>query len=277
MENQLACISLTLGCPSQETHKLIHKHPNYILHIQLVPGEITNPAITRTLSCPASATFASLHRAIQIAFGWATTHTYDFVVKDPTYVAPQETIEEYIQRQMARDNAHITGRPVPDPGPRQFLLRVAERPEGDGAFGAIDRMHERDRQHPRTPECMSHMIKLHTVFDDEKYKNHELEYMYDFGDHWAHVIQVVGRADTTSKFVCTDGEGHGCAEDAGGTTGWEELKSAYTAGHPNKEQREKMKWFETSASNRDTAGLKGPKVRSWPKTKVNSLLADLGI
>src|SRR5579859_5353788 len=91
---------------------------------------------------------------------------------------------------------------LPDPSPRQFLLRITDPPV-DSLFGTVDRMHEHDRQHPGTPECMSHMIKLHTVFDNDKYKNHKLEYMYDFGDHWAHVIQVVGRADTTSRFVCT--------------------------------------------------------------------------
>src|SRR6266536_5631250 len=69
----------------QESHKAFHKRPNYLLEIRLSSSDISNPPITRTISCPANATFQSLHHAIQIAFGWSTTHTYDFVIKDPSY------------------------------------------------------------------------------------------------------------------------------------------------------------------------------------------------
>ncbi|KAH6646856.1 hypothetical protein BKA67DRAFT_492296, partial [Truncatella angustata] len=63
-------------------HKLSCKSENFILKICLCPTELTDPPIHRTLSCPANATFASLHTAIQTAFEWANNHCYDFVVKD---------------------------------------------------------------------------------------------------------------------------------------------------------------------------------------------------
>ncbi|TVY58731.1 Uncharacterized protein LCER1_G002034 [Lachnellula cervina] len=62
------------------THKAECKRQNYILKIDLHPRFITNPRVTRTLSCPATATFASLHQALSIAFGWANTHIYEFEV-----------------------------------------------------------------------------------------------------------------------------------------------------------------------------------------------------
>ncbi|KAF2742703.1 hypothetical protein M011DRAFT_390341, partial [Sporormia fimetaria CBS 119925] len=67
-------------------HKANCIRPNYILHIALCPGEITDPQITRTLSVPASTTFTTLHRALQIAFNWSGKHAYDFIVRDPEYV-----------------------------------------------------------------------------------------------------------------------------------------------------------------------------------------------
>jgi hypothetical protein len=67
---------------------------NYVLEVHLRPGDIEDPAIWRTLSCPAIATFEQLHRALQVAFGWATTHTYDFKVRDPDYEAEDEDEED---------------------------------------------------------------------------------------------------------------------------------------------------------------------------------------
>jgi Plasmid pRiA4b ORF-3-like protein len=262
----------------QESHKSSHKRPNYLLHIQLCPDDIDDPPIIRTLSCPASATFETLHKAIQIAFGWASTHTYDFVVKDPTYdlELDQPDAETVIKRLMSRQQAQRGG-PAPDPGMRQFILRIVEKqPEGPMAmFGAVDRMHVYHRQHPNTIEKLSYQMRLHTIFEDPAYNGHEIGYCYDFGDSWNHAIRVIGRPDTTDWVWCTGGEGHGCAEDAGSTPGWNALKEAYAASRPNKEQKEKMEWFETKASNRDPRGLRGNRVREWDMTEVNDFLSDL--
>jgi hypothetical protein len=55
---------------------------------------------------------------------------------------------------------------------------------------------------------------------------------------------------------------------------WESLKEAHRAMNPTQDQRMSMNWFGGVASNSDSAGLKGSKIRSWPKTRVNAELAD---
>jgi len=99
------------------------------------------------------------------------------------------------------------------------------------------------------------IVKMYEVLDKPVYKDKSYEYDYDFGDCWTHDITIVGRKPATDIFMCTDGEGHGAAEDAGGVHGWGNLKAAYKAQRPNKEQRDKMKWFEELASNRDSRGF----------------------
>src|SRR5689334_1351398 len=65
------------------SHKGGCVRPNYIIEFHLAPAQITNPPVTRTLSCPAHVVFYVLHLALQTAFGWATTHSFDFAVMDP--------------------------------------------------------------------------------------------------------------------------------------------------------------------------------------------------
>lgn len=125
------------------------------------------------------------------------------------------------------------------------------------------------------PEKESTEIQLFQVFDDPQYRGLPLEYEYDFGDGWSHEITLVGRQDPTQLFMCTDGEGHGCAEDVGGSGGWEDLKAAYRASRPTKGQREHMTWYETFASNGDADGLGGGRDRVWAKETINNQLAEM--
>ncbi len=118
-------------------------------------------------------------------------------------------------------------------------------------------------------------VKLYEVLDDARYQECPLQYEYDFGDAWKHTMEIIGREEPTEVFKCTDGEGHGVAEDAGSTSGWKELKEAYRATNPTKEQREKMKWFETQASNADPKGLKNRRDRIWGNDRVNKMLAQI--
>ena len=90
-----------------------------------MPGDIENPAILRTLSCPAVATFEQLHQALQIAFGWATTHTYDFTVKDPDY-EPEEH-EEDVASYIQRITASYQGGQQSSTAPRENLLRITAK------------------------------------------------------------------------------------------------------------------------------------------------------
>ena len=256
---------------------------NYRLKIDLEPEDITNPRITRTLSCPANATFHDLHRAIQVAFSWATTHTYDFKIKDPQAEKQEPPdILTFIKRKMEVDQRQFTADtsdPYWDASGERMLLRLVEdrdtQPSAILGLPAIDSMFDSHRKHRETPEKSSVQMRLWQVFDDPTFAGLPMEYEYDFGDCWEHQITIIGRDDPKEYFNCVDGTGHSCAEDVGSKSGWKTLTAAYRAANPNGEQREKMAWYETQCSNGDRDGLRGNRARDWPKAGVNRRLMDL--
>ncbi|TVY90517.1 Uncharacterized protein LAWI1_G004397 [Lachnellula willkommii] len=235
------------------THKAECKRQNYILKIDLHPRFITNPRVTRTLSCPAAATFASLHQALIVAFGWANTHIYEFDVFNHSDVR-------------GRESRFSGGEPM------FKIMEIIE--DFDEAFDESD--YESDDESSGSSNPDSAKVTLLDILDDPKTKGKTIHYCYDFGDGWEHVISCTGRADATAQFVCLDGEGHGCAEDVGGYIGWQELLEAYDAEKPTKKQKESMSWFETQASNKDAEGLRGEKKWRWDKDKINTVLNELG-
>ncbi|KAI0456668.1 MM3350-like domain-containing protein [Xylaria acuta] len=241
------------------THKQTCRRPNYVIRFQVCPGHIKNPAVARVLSCPADATFYDLHLALQTAFGWATTHSFDFGVLDPEYSPSQDWDSMFQNMALGTDpNA-----------PRQYLFRVFDPVKGS-MFSGIDRMHEGPRKHPNTPEKSAKKYKLYQLLDDAKWQGQKLIYTYDFGDGWEHHLEIKSREDPTNDFVCLDGSGHPIAEDCGGAHGWQDIKAAYRASDPiTAKQREKRKWFEREASNRDPRGLAGGRVNAFDKDKVN--------
>ena len=152
------------------------------------------------------------------------------------------------------------------------LLRIVD----PDAREHIDYMHAMHRRHKNTPEKKANRLKLYQVLDDPAYSNAPMQYEYDFGDCWEHLITHVSRAEKAMDyFQCKAGEGHGVAEDVGSATGWEELKLAYRSSRLSQDQKEKMDWFENLASNEDRHGLDNGGDRMWPKTKVKSRLAEL--
>lgn len=133
-------------------HKDLCVRPNYLLKFQLCPGNITNPDVVRVLSCPSNATFHDLHSALQLAFSWASTHSFDFRILDPDYEEPEFSIESIQAMFMSGLSAD---------SPRENLLRIVEKGvSGRMALFQVDRMHEKQRKHPRTAEKDSHKTKL---------------------------------------------------------------------------------------------------------------------
>ena len=260
------------------THKSVCKRQNYLLKVHLCPDDISDPQVFRTLSCPADATFEDLHEALQIAFGWASTHTYDFKVKDPVAEAANAAEHANLTKEQSMlkliETITTTGAP---PGGVPNLLRIVEDdlrgPGGVLGGKGIDFMHNGQRQHVRTPEKKSSTVKLRDVLDKPEYMDKPLEYEYDFGDCWEHAISLEGRGEGTAFFRCLDGEGHYVAEDVGSWRGWNKLKMAYRAQRPSGEQREQMRWFEQMASNRDMQGLGNGRDRIWAKGSINRRLA----
>jgi hypothetical protein len=102
---------------------------------------------------------------------------------------------------------------------------------------SLDMIYMKLATHPATPEVSSTKITLAKVFENKEYKNAEIDYEYDFTSRWRHYIAIVGRTDADERFMCTDGEGHGAAEDCGSQTGWEELKKAYRTPNPRSSRR----------------------------------------
>ncbi|KAE9971120.1 hypothetical protein BLS_002770 [Venturia inaequalis] len=253
-----------------ETHKTTCRRPNYILHFHLAPDDIQDPAVTRTLSCPSTATFDDLHEALQIAFGWANTHAYDFAVFDPDCEEETGTpdLTDFIRRLQGGTT---------DSDPREFLLRISAKETNPGMMMMkVDKMHEGRRKHPRTVEKVAQRTKLWQILDDAKYTGQDMEYHYDFGDGWNHEITLKGREKATDRFTCLEGTGHGVAEDVK-KDGWEELKEAYRTNRPNQEQKEKRHWYEYQSSNGNPAGLGGGKEFEWDKSAVDGRLAHLRI
>jgi hypothetical protein len=145
---------------SWPSHKAQCKRQNYIIKFHLCPGEIKDPEVIRTLSCPATATFDELHQALQVAFQWFSTHTYDFAIPDPEYRMP-ETMEETLAQMMAQFNPESAATL-----PRQNLLRVVN--PSKQMF--VDMGSERRRKHPNTIEKKAHQYKLYQFFEDQQYQ-----------------------------------------------------------------------------------------------------------
>jgi hypothetical protein len=97
--------------------------------------------------------------------------------------------------------------------PVRELLKLEPNPQRDDFDGKI----------PKDSKKWT----LRDIFEKAKYKDKQIEYLYDFGDNWEHWIILIGRANaSTSSIVCLSGEGGSVAEDCGGAHGWEELKKS---------------------------------------------------
>lgn len=144
-------------------HKANCKRPNYIFKVHLCPNHIKDPAVVRVLSVPATASFHALHTALQIAFGWTNTHSYDFSVKDPSFNAGG--IAEHMQR-MARYDANMSKFTEADA--REFMIRISLQEPLTRDYNR-DRTWEGQRKHPRTPEKQSQQMKMWQLFDDKEY------------------------------------------------------------------------------------------------------------
>ena len=126
--------------------------------------------------------------------------------------------------------------------------------------------------------------KVFTLSDlyesDKSGTNIEIGYEYDFGDDWHHSVTLLGRADSNLRRVlqipdkfeafCMAGEGHHCAEDCGGSSGWEGLKNVFKKGRKDPEGL--RSWYKNECINGDKEGLDPYK---WDMLEVNDGLLAL--
>ncbi|KAK4211173.1 MM3350-like domain-containing protein [Rhypophila decipiens] len=246
-------------------HKPHCRPMNYVLKFDLHPGKITNPPVSRTLSCPARPEFSfyDLHITLQTAFGWKQMTTFDFAVIDPDFVQKEHDLASMIQFTRRLTMGDHSG------APREYLLRLTDpmtKIKGGAGFHHVDEAVRRLREHPGTEEKMAHMMPLYKFFEDKRWEGKQLVYVYDFGNYWEHFMTL---------YKCVDGTGHYVAEDVGSWKGWEELKKAYRTTKPTKVQEERKTWFETRAANRDPKGLYGQRVHLFDKALCTKQLTDM--
>lgn len=142
--------------------------------------------------------------------------------------------------------------------------------------------------------------KLSDIYEGDKFKGKiTVNYEYDFGDGWEHQIIFLGKEDGTVRqvlgvpedlpAVCLSGEvrlclvfsaepaltlpqGHPCAEDCGGSEGWEGLKKVFRKGGRDPEDRKG--WYKTTCANGYSKGLDPYK---WDILDVNDELQQMKI
>ncbi|MCJ1376774.1 hypothetical protein MMC20_008019 [Loxospora ochrophaea] len=244
---------------------------NYVLEIHLNPDEIKDPPITRTISCPSLAVFHELHQAIQIAFGWANDHRYDFKTFDPDITRhhnPPLGGIPGLNILVSEDKIlWISGGRFTSSEPRR------RNPVGFN--------HSEITHNPLTEEGLGNSSKdlwLCKLFDHPSFHGLTFEYEYDHTARWRHKINLIGHQEATNRFVCTDGEGHRCADGVGGPEEWNMLVAGYHTTDPTPEQRKMMKWYECRCPNGDPEGLGPERVQKWSsddRDEVNQKLMGL--
>ena len=109
------------------------------------------------------------------------------------------------------------------------------------------------------------------TYDASKPGSLDLNYMYDHGHSPEHDIVLLGRADAgvtlalcgpkegdeeeSPRILCVAGEGHPCAEDSGGLTGWQDLKAVFKKKTKRGEDKERVDWYKTWCANGNRKGL----------------------
>ena len=189
------------------------------------------PKISRVLTCPPGRSFATLHRALQAAFGWTNSHTYDFSARDASIGTRTRRYKLFVS-----------------------LINPEIEPESYYMSEFDDDQPLHDHNYPT---LRANQLRFGDVFGHFALRDAAWSYRYDYGDNWEHKIEVLGWGEPVEKFVCTEAVGHGACEDCGGAGGWEFMKESFRAENPDEEHRERINWYLTCAANGDPEGLEG--------------------
>ena len=133
------------------------------------------------------------------------------------------------------------------------------------------------------PDCKESEWTLADVYEKPEWKDRaQIEYEYDMGDSWHHILALLGRATPgthaqfgapdDAKVVCLSGHGHPLAEDCGSRIGWEDLKKAFK--NPRRAgNRDLVEWYKDGCLNGDPGGLDPYK---WDILDTNDDLREAG-
>jgi len=219
----------------------------YVFEVKLLGSQ--NPVIKRRIEVPSWYTFMELHATIQYAFGpWQNTHIHEFLFRK-----------------------QIPGNKGGPFDPAKRILRISEpHPDDDDWMMG---------QFPRLTESTTKLSDIyeadgaHRKLAELNGRLAELVYIYDFGDHWEHVVTFKRtKIARDSRPIFTKAIGYGPVEDSGGVTGWQEVKDAFATTTPTRDQLEKRHWaLETAAmaDRNDPLAPEGSEGRYDPNRNPN--------
>ena len=169
----------------------------YQIKIELIDSE---PLIWRRVIVPAEITFKRLHDTIQFAMGWWDSHLYEFDF-------PEEKLRITCDDESLDEWKYYSAK-----------YKTVKPTKKEDPLGIIGRMLETKLKKSQSTKIDKYLAK-YTTF----------EYVYDFGDHWQHQIQIESVIDDYlfGYPQVLEGEGACPPEDVGGIGGYEEFLKAW--------------------------------------------------
>ena len=169
----------------------------YQIKIKLIDSE---PLIWRRVIVPAEITFKRLHDTIQFAMGWWDSHLYEFDF-------PEEKLRITCDDESFDEWKYYSAK-----------YKTVKPTKKEDPLGIIGRMLESKLKKSQSTKIDKYLAK-YTTF----------EYVYDFGDHWQHQIQIERVIDDylLGYPQVLEGEGACPPEDVGGIGGYQEFLKAW--------------------------------------------------
>lgn len=169
----------------------------YQIKIELIDSE---PLIWRRVIVPAEIPFKRLHDTIQFAMGWWDSHLYEFEF-------PEEKLRITCDDESFDEWKYYSAK-----------YKTVKPTKKEDLLGIIGRILELKLKKSQSTKIDKYLAK-YTTF----------EYIYDFGDHWQHQIQIERVIDDYlfGYPQVLEGEGACPPEDVGGIGGYEEFLKAW--------------------------------------------------
>lgn len=169
----------------------------YQIKIELIDSE---PLIWRRVIVPAEIPFKRLHDTIQFAMGWWDSHLYEFEF-------PEEKLRITCDDESFDEWKYYSAK-----------YKTVKPTKKEDPLGIIGRILELKLKKSQSTKIDKYLAK-YTTF----------EYIYDFGDHWQHQIQIERVIDDYlfGYPQVLEGEGACPPEDVGGIGGYEEFLKAW--------------------------------------------------
>ncbi len=169
----------------------------YQIKIELIDSE---PLIWRRVIVPAEIPFKRLHDTIQFAMGWWDSHLYEFEF-------PEEKLRITCDDESFDEWKYYSAK-----------YKTVKPTKKEDPLGIIGRMLESKLKKSQSTKIDKYLAKYATF-----------EYVYDFGDHWQHQIQIERVIDDYlfGYPQVLEGEGACPPEDVGGIGGYEEFLKAW--------------------------------------------------